>query len=136
MRRAVLAVLVVTALLTGCSALPVPRRSHHRAAPTTIAVFLRHDVTAAQHQEIGSKLRTAAGVQSVEYISRTEAYRRAKKVLADNPDLVIRYEDVFASYHARFGDRDDADEALGAVRHLPGVERAWVLPSPSPSTTP
>lgn len=138
MRRAVVAVLIVAALLTGCSGVPIPGRSHARPVPATIAVFLRHDVTAAQREAIGTKLRAAEGVRTVQYISQEEAYRRFKKAFADKPELVsvTRVDQMFASYQARFVDRADADKALSAVRHLPGVQRAQVLPTPSPSATP
>lgn len=138
MRLAVSAVVLLAVLVTGCSGLPSPNRSHVSTAPTTIVVFLRPEVTAVQRKAVGSKLRAAHGVTAVRFISREEAYRRFKKAFKDKPELLnaTRPEDMLESYQARFADRDDASRTLRAVRTMAGVQRAQVLPTPSPSATP
>lgn len=138
MRRVLLAVLLMAALVTGCSGLPVPARTHVRPVPVNVAVFLRDDATAAQKDAIGAKLRAAHGVSAVRFESREEAYRRFKKAFEDRPDLVnnTRPEDLPESYQARFAGRDDAVTALAAIRRMPGVQSARVPPTPSASATP
>lgn len=101
-------------------------------------MFLRDDATEAQRNAIGAKLRAARGVRSVQFVSRMEAYRRLKKESKDRPRPVqtIRPQDLLESYQVRFAQRDDAATAVGAVRRMPGVTSAQVLPTPTASPTP
>lgn len=117
--------------LAGCSLLP--SKAKVKAGPVEAVVYLTDTATQDERAAVRRALQAAHGVTTVVFVSGEESYRRFRKDFQHNKNLVsVRPEDFPASFRFRAIDRKAADAALAAVRKLPGVDKATVLPSASP----
>jgi cell division transport system permease protein len=134
MRRRALFIAVLPVALAGCSLL----QSKAEAGPVEAVVYLTDTATQDEQAAVQRALQAAHGVTAVAFVSRERAYRQFRKDFKKNKDLVgsVGPESFPNSFRFRATDRKAADAALAAVRKLPGVDKANVLPSSSPSASP
>lgn len=122
-----LVVLAVLAMLGGgCGIVPEPARPSPRPVPANVIVTLTNDISDGQKQAVGQVLRASAGVSTVRYVSRPEAYREFKKAFRNRPDLLkmTRPSDLPESYRVTLADGSTIRAVIAKVRGLPGVKEA------------
>jgi cell division transport system permease protein len=122
--------LVVVAVLAmlggGCGMVPKQARPSPRPVPANVIVTLTDDISAGQKRAVGKVLSATAGVSTVRYVSRPEAYREFKKAFKNRPDLlkVTRPADLPESYRVSLADGSAIRTVIAKVRDLPGVKEA------------
>jgi cell division transport system permease protein len=122
----VLTVMVALALLSG--ALIVRSGTNQVKAELlnqlNVSVYLEPNVTPAQQTSIDSALRALPQVESVDYISKTQAYALFREYFSDNPDIIklTPKSAVPTSFIVKLYNPEQFDVVQSAVGQLPGVQ--------------
>ena len=88
-----------------------------------IQVFINDDATQEQIDEIGNKIRNMAGVGTVEFVSKQQAFEQMKERFGDQQELLDGYDDIFpASYIVKLSDLTKSQEIQDQISKMDHIK--------------
>ena len=92
-------------------------------AKVEVSVFLRDDITRGEEDDLRTQITGFKEVDSVEYVSKGEAFEEYKEIYRTRPELWenLPVDSLPASFRIKLFDADDAEEVAARVEGAPGV---------------